>query len=673
VSESATGSSRPEPPAEPQAQRRGLVFAALLLVLLLASLDQTIVATALPTIVGELGGVEHLSWVVTAYLLASTVVTPLYGKLGDLYGRKLVLQVAIVIFLIGSALCGIAQNMPELIAFRALQGLGGGGLMVTTMAVVGDLVPPRDRGRYQGVLGGVFGVSTVIGPLIGGFFVDHLSWRWIFYINLPTGAVALAVIAVAFHSRVDRLRRAIDYAGAALLAGGLSSVVLLTSLGGTTFGWLSTETVVLAVLGAGLLTLFVFAERRAAEPILPLSLFRNRTFSVTSAIGFIVGVALFGSVTYLPLYLQIVKGRSATASGLLLTPLMAGVLITSIASGQVISRTGRYRAFPIIGTAVAAVGIFMLSQLTVSTAIWLAILYMLVLGLGLGMVMQVLVLAVQNAVPYEMLGVATSGSTLFRQIGGSIGVSVFGAIFANRLAAELADRMPPGVEVPAAANPSIVHQLPEAIRLPYVESFTAALQPVFLAATAFAIAAFLLTWLLREVPLRETAPAEGIGESFASPREDRSDRELERILTAITSGRARAEIYRRIVAEAALELTPAEAWLLGRLATTDTLEHAPSRTATPDEIARLTADLLHRGYLTIDPTSGHLDLSDRGRRAHDALVVAGRAELTRIVRETQPPDEEFVTVLRRVAVSLLADIPRDGIREASPALASPAG
>jgi len=647
-----------EQPDQPP-QRVRLIFAALLLVLLLASLDQTIVSTALPTIVGDLGGINHLAWVVTAYLLASTIVTPLYGKLGDLYGRKLILQVAIVLFLIGSALCGIAQNMPELIAFRALQGLGGGGLMVTTIATVGDLVPPRERGRYQGYFGGVFGVATVIGPLIGGFFVDHLSWRWIFYINLPIGGVALAVIAVAFRSRADRLRHTIDYLGAALLAGGLSSVVLFTSLGGTTYDWGSTQLIVLGALGVVLLVLFVLVEMRAAEPILPMTLFKNRTFSVTSAIGFIIGVALFGSITYLPLYLQIVKGYSATASGLLLTPMMAGVLITSITSGNIISKTGRYRPFPIVGTAVAAVAILLLSRLAVTTPIWLAALYTLVLGLGLGMVMQVLVLATQNAVPYEQLGVATSGSTLFRQIGGSIGVSIFGAIFANRLAGELADRLPPGVHAPAAANPTLVHQLPEAVKQPFLEAFTAALHPVFLAAAGFAVGAFLLTWLLREVPLRATAPAEGIGESFASPREDRSDHELERIISAVAGGRMRTEIYRRIVDAAELDLTEAEAWLLSRIAVEGSIDDlGPPRSASPEEIARLTARLLENGYLAVDLDGDRIVLTETGARAYQQLVEAGRAELTGLIADAAPPDDEVNGVLRRLAVSLLADMPK---------------
>ena len=393
---------------------RRLIFGALLLVLLIASLDQTIVSTALPTIVGDLGGLQHLSWVVTAYLLASTVVGPLYGKLGDLYGRKRLLQVALVIFLAGSALCGLAQSMPQLIAFRAVQGLGGGGLLVLAMAVVGDLVAPRDRGRYQGLFGAVFGVSVVAGPLLGGFFVDNLSWRWIFYINLPLGLVALAVISIAFSSPQTTERHRIDYLGTVVLAAGLSGVILYTSLGGTSYAWDSPGMLAAIVGGVALLALFPLVESRAAEPILPPELFRNQTFRTASAIGFVVGFALFGSVTFVPFYLQVVKGHTPTESGLLMTPMMVGLLVTGIASGFLISRYGRYRPFPIIGTAVSTVALYLLSRIGVSTPISETALYLLILGLGLGMVMQVLVLAAQNAVDYRLLGVATSGASLAR-------------------------------------------------------------------------------------------------------------------------------------------------------------------------------------------------------------------------------------------------------------------
>jgi EmrB/QacA subfamily drug resistance transporter len=507
--------------SQPQ-QRVRLIFAALMLVLLLASLDQTIVSTALPTIVGDLGGLSHLSWVVTGYLLAATVSGPLYGKLGDLYGRKTLLQGAIVLFLIGSALCGVSQNMTELIAFRAVQGLGGGGLIVLTMAVVGDIFPPRERGRYQGFFGAAFGVSTVIGPLLGGFFVDNLSWRWIFYVNLPIGALALGVIGVAFHARSEHISHRIDYLGAATLAGGLSAIVLFTSLGGTTYAWGSPEAISMLVVGVLLLVAFPFVEQRASEPILPLELFRNRVFVVTSAVGFIVGLALFGAITYLPLYLQIVKGRSPTSSGLTLTPLMAGLLITSILSGQIISRYGRYKPFPIAGTGLMVVAVYLLSRLSVATPMTQTIAVMVILGLGLGMVMQVLVLAAQNSVEYRLLGVATSGSTLFRQIGGSIGVAAFGAIFTNRLADQLAARLPAGAHIPSTANPEVVKHLPTSVHTPYVHAVAAALQPVFLTATGVAVIAFALTWLLREQPLRTSnTPAPVVAPVTPDPDRDR--------------------------------------------------------------------------------------------------------------------------------------------------------
>ncbi len=629
-----------------QASSVRLTFVALLLVLLLASLDQTIVATALPTIVGELGGIEHLSWVVTAYLLASTVVGPIYGKLGDIYGRKIVLQTAIVIFLVGSALCGIAQNMGELIAFRALQGVGGGGLIVTTIAVIGDLVPPRERGRYQGFFGAVFGVSTVIGPLLGGFLVEHFSWRWIFYINLPVGGVALLVIAAAFHTRAAHLQHRIDYLGAALLAGGLSSIILFTSLGGTTWPWGSTRIIALAVIGSVLLVGFVLVERTAAEPILPLGLFRNRVFTVTSVIGFIVGFALFGAVTYLPLYLQIVKGYSPTSSGLLLTPMMAGVLVTSIGSGQLITRLGRYRPFPIAGTALMTVAMFLLAGISVSMPVWQTAIYMLLLGLGLGMTMQVLVLAAQNSVSYEQLGVATSGSTLFRQVGGSIGVAIFGAIFARELAVNLASAFPPGTPPPTAASPALVDRLPEALHSAYVSAFAASLRPVFAAAAGVAVFAFLLSWLLKELPLRKSVAADGVAEHFATPREAESLPELERILSTLALRENRWQMYVRFADRADVDLDPTELWLLSRLGGGEPFDLGDVRLTTARESLR------ERGLL-VDSR-----LADDGEIVYRRVLDARRQELADLLEGWEPEQHHDVrAMLDRFARLQVAEPP----------------
>ena len=491
-----------------------MIFGALMLVMLLASLDQTIVSTALPTIVGEFGGLAHLSWIVTAYLLATTIVTPLYGKLGDLFGRKIVLQSAIVLFLAGSVLCGLSGSMMQLIVFRAVQGLGGGGLIVTVMAVIGDLFSPRERGKYQGVFGGVFGLSTVLGPLIGGFFVEQLSWRWIFYVNLPLGLVAFVIIGWAFSAPGARQRPSIDIAGAALLAATLTALILLVSLGGHTIAWTSPASLGLATGTLAALAGFIAAEHVAAEPILPLRLFTNRVFAICCAVGFIIGFALFGSVTFMPMYLQVVKGVSPTHAGMMLTPMMAGVLITSISSGRIISRIGRYRPFPIAGTAIMTVGLALLATLGVATPTWTACLYMIVLGLGLGLVMQVLVLAVQNAVDYRHLGVATSGATLFRSIGGSVGVSLFGAIFTATLTSNLATALPAGSALPAATAPAAIHALPSATRSLYLTAFTEALHPVFVHAAAIAALGFALAWFLKEVPLRLT-PATPPGDPVA--------------------------------------------------------------------------------------------------------------------------------------------------------------
>ncbi|MCA8281200.1 MFS transporter [Burkholderia cepacia] len=481
----------------------GLIVAALLLVMLLSALDQTIVSTALPTIVGELGGLDQLSWVVTAYLLSSTVVLPLYGKLGDLYGRKIVLQAAIVLFLAGSALCGVAQDMTQLIVLRALQGLGGGGLMVVTMAAIGDLVPPDRRARYQGMFGGVYGLATIVGPLLGGFLVEHLSWRWIFTINLPLGFLALAVIGVAFRPHTAHVKHRIDYMGAAFLATALTCVILFTSEGGSLLPWTSPQLWMTLVLGVVAIGGFIYEERLAAEPIMPLELFRHRTFVLVSLIGFVVGIALFGSVTFIPLYLQVVKGSTPSQAGMQLLPMMGGMLVTSVVCGRLISRLGSYRMFPILGTLTGGVAMALLSTLTLDTPLHTMYAYMALLGIGLGMVMPVLTLAVQNTVEFRHMGVATSGATLFRSIGGSLGVAAFGALFSHGLQSRVTAALPAGTELPPALGPAVVQQLPDAVRDAYLHAFAGSLHVVYLAAATVIAIAFVLAWFVEDAPLRK--------------------------------------------------------------------------------------------------------------------------------------------------------------------------
>ena len=618
-----------------------VVFGGLLLVMLLAALDSTIVATALPTIVSEFGGLAHISWVVTAYLLAQTIVTPIYGKLGDLYGRKRVLQFAIVIFLLGSALCGLSQSMSHLIIFRAIQGLGGGGLMVTTQAVVADVVPPRQRGRYQGIFGAAFGVASIAGPLLGGYFTTHWTWRWIFYINLPVGVIALVVLAATLPTQSSYARHAIDYAGAGLLALSLASMVLVTDLGGTEYSFWSPLMIGLIVIAVVGVIAFILVERRASEPVLPLRLFRTRDVWVTSVVGLIVGFALLGSVTYLPVFLQIVKGLSPTESGLRMVPLMGGTLLTSILSGQLASRTGKYKRFPIIGTAIVTVALLLISRMTADTSALVASFYMLLLGLGLGFVMQVLIIAVQNAVDYGDLGVATSNAILFRFVGGSLGTALLGAVLANQLA---------------------INQQ----RVGHTEAFVASLGTVFLVAACVAFLGFIFALFLPERPLRETIAAatetdigSDIGQTFNMPADTDSRKQLLRGLSVLADRDVRRRYIASIVNRAKVDLSPTEAWLLVQIEREPRVAvHELGRKGKCDanKVNAATTELLHKSLIEPGAVANVYQLTGAGCQIYNRLVAARREHLAELWPEWSPKKrEEVAEILRRLARELIPE------------------
>ncbi|MGW5732316.1 MULTISPECIES: DHA2 family efflux MFS transporter permease subunit [Streptomyces] len=669
----------PEPgpaPGPPETHAHGGVLVsigALLLGMLLAALDQTIVSTALPTIVSELGGMEHLSWVVTAYLLAATAATPLWGKLGDQYGRKKLFQLAIVIFLISSALCGMAQNMPQLIGFRALQGIGGGGLMVLSMAIVGDIVSPRERGKYQGLFGAVFGATSVLGPLLGGLFTEHLSWRWVFYVNLPIGVVALVVIAAALHIPVRSQKHVIDYLGTFLIAAVATCLVLVASLGGTTWAWGSPQIIALAVLGVVLAVVFVAIERRAAEPVIPMKLFRVRTFTLSAIISFVVGFAMFGAMTYLPTFLQVVQGVSPTMSGVHMLPMVIGMLISSTASGQIVSRTGRWKVFPVAGTGVTALGLLLLHQLDENSSTGEMSAYFFVFGFGLGLVMQVLVLIVQNAVPYGDLGVATSGATFFRSIGASFGVAIFGTIFANRLVTKLSDAvagqdLPPGVSADSlTADPRGIAELPPTLRPDVIHAYASSITDVFLYAAPVALIAFVLAWFLREDKLRGSVTAPDPTQTLASnPVERSSYDEVARALSVLGTREGRREIYVRITERAGYDLLPAASWLLLRISRHGHVEPATlaERSAVPLSVITAASRQIEERRLARRQGMG-LSLTDEGRTVVTKLTKAREESLAELLGDWWGPDRptDLVQLVEELGAEMCgsdAERPHDG-------------
>jgi EmrB/QacA subfamily drug resistance transporter len=645
--------------------RTNAIFGVVLLGVLLAALDQTIVGTALPTIVGDLGGAGHLSWVVTAYLLAETIMTVIVGKFGDLFGRKRMFQLSVVIFGVGSFFSGFADSMTWLIIWRAVQGIGGGGLMVTATALIADFIPLRERGKYQGILGSVFGVVTVAGPMLGGFFVDHLSWRWAFYVNIPLVVVVLIVAAAAMPSVRSALKPVVDYLGILLIGLAVTGLTLVTSWGGTTYAWNSPEIIWMSVGSVLLLGLFVLVELRAKEPMLPMRLFRNPVFTVAGILSFIVGFAMLGALSFLPTYMQYVEGTSATASGIRLLPMVLGLLVASIVAGNIVSKTGRYKIFPILGSFGISAGLYLLSLLTPDTGIVLSSLYMLVLGVGIGLAMQVLTIAVQNTVDYADLGVATSGVTFLRSIGSSFGAAIFGSIYSGQLTGNLGaalarNPLPQGVDPHVTAVPSLLHALPDVVSRPIVQAYADSLHTVFLYAVPVGLLALLVSFFLKEMPLRDTsrASAPELGEAFAMPEARDSDRELERAISTLMY-RERRKAAPEILGRSGTSLDEGGVWCLMRVK----FQHKLRRPATVAAIAekhRMPGKVLEPAFFALE-FSGYLerrgeelDLTERGRAEFDRLAHAWRDWIVERLADWQPASrEDLDAAIDRVAARMI--------------------